>query len=366
MSRLFLVSTVGNDVRLLESWLSYYSEFDFDGILLSLQVRNEEDAHLVPHVEHLARRFGAEVGDYWYSPGHEQPLRIERLKSKFCGPDDWIALADLDEFVEFTEAPKALLALCKSQNVDYVTGHFLDRLGAGGTLPALEETVTRPLWDQFPLGCHLTRDVARATDSKVVLASSQSSIKPGSHQATGRPLPIRSGSAIVHHFKWDKDAVRRTRYMLWVHAMQGRPWVVERLRILRYLERMQEHHESERRGFTLPAFWPRYRRTIPVGQTTGEPFDSGIDIPYVVLSQITPPTGSIGQQMLDSDHGVDAPELARTLYASLDGTANIAQLTDDIFAKQRPDGQCYPALEPLVQHVARCLVAGGHAEMVKR
>lgn len=253
-----LLLPVGRDIRLLRHWLEHYAGFGFDRILISVHVRPEWSPTLVEDVRRAAAAYGGIVADVHSAVFSNLKERRERLIAAYCQPQDWVFMADMDEFHEYPSPPRDLVAMCERLGFDYVMGRLLDRVGPDGTFPDLDD---RPLWDQFPVGLNLTETLIGGTPAKVVFARASVRIVEGQHQAvTGVGCPEDGLNIVVHHFKWDASVVERTRYMAWKNALEGNWYFLQQRRFLKFIE---AHGRIPLDDPRLTVSRPPYRRSNP-------------------------------------------------------------------------------------------------------
>ena len=90
-----------------------------------------------------------------------------------------------------------------------MSGEFIDRVALGGELKCFDPHSA--IWNQFPIGCDVTKRILLGQTNKVVCSQASVKIKHANHD------PIRNQHmllslpylAAVHHFKWDSTVVER-------------------------------------------------------------------------------------------------------------------------------------------------------------
>jgi hypothetical protein len=253
--KIFLLLTIGRDIRLLKQWLEYYSQWQFDGVLISVHDRPEWSDKIMPRIQALVSEYGAVIADVHKDIDYALEERRNRMLARYCSSSDWMVLADVDEFHHITKSPQELVDYCESKGYDYIAGRFLDRVDAAGGFPEIDES--KSIWDSYPVGVQLTRNVVRATYTKVILARCNLKIPTGQHIARGVACPLDEVNVAVHHFKWDASVFDRSRYMVWLYSMQGEPWFMEPRRFLNYAGSDRKLDLSDP---ALEAFWPCIHR----------------------------------------------------------------------------------------------------------
>lgn len=142
-------------------------------------------------------------------------------KIKNTQPDDWWIIADIDEFQIYSKRIKDIVEECEENGWEFVTGGFIDRIGADGTFPEIYEYTS--IWKQFPMAGFFRYPISNACPNKVTLCKGKIEISNGQHyaiidgqttwkwQGWNHPLryPIDKNFTQVHHFKWDSTCKRR-------------------------------------------------------------------------------------------------------------------------------------------------------------
>jgi hypothetical protein len=124
-------------------------------------------------------------------------------------PNDWIVWADIDEFQVYPQKLSKCIAEAERTGATAMSGEFIDRVALGGELKCFDPD--SPIWNQFPIGCDVTKRILLGQTNKVVCSQASIRIKhanhdPIRHQPTVSWLPYL---AAVHHFKWDSTVVER-------------------------------------------------------------------------------------------------------------------------------------------------------------
>lgn len=256
MKPVTLYLPVGPDIKLLKANLEYYSNLGVSHILLSVHLRDEWADGLLERIHHAIKNYPAEIAQIYQGMTIDDRSRYLEVTRQHCKGDDWVIIADLDEFHEFSMPLPDIISLCESKNYDYVTGQFLDRVGVDGKLTEY----TGNIWDCFPIGMRLTRKILNGDDPKVVLTRAHIGISGGHHYALeGVRCPGNEGTATVHHFKWDASILVRAKHMYKVLASAGNDWCIEYLKLLAYFENNNGYICID--DPTLDAYWPGYMRS---------------------------------------------------------------------------------------------------------
>lgn len=201
---------------LLPHWLDHYSRLGAHRMLIG--VFDDLSPHARGDIERFAAGFPVTIFPQAWSGNHElvqEDQRRSACRKGGASPRTWILQTDFDELHEFPAPLAETIAAADAQNINVVTGQFLDRVAADGSLPPIRPAPS--LFDQFPIKCHLTGQVLRGWTRKVMLATFDAPCGPGHHNAnnvrTGVPLGA-SHQYIVHHFKWHSDLTERIEWAL--------------------------------------------------------------------------------------------------------------------------------------------------------
>ncbi|MFZ0487568.1 MAG: glycosyltransferase family 2 protein, partial [Arenicellales bacterium] len=237
---------MGRDSRLLLRTLAYYGSMGVDDIWLNVHARPEWGNDFLQTVGRIADAHGARIARVHAYPYIESNLTTRRVIEEQADPDDWILYSDVDEFQVYPNGPRHALELCRQHGCDFLWGTLIDRISADGRLHLLND---RSLWNQFPLRAWVTGHVRRGDARKVVLARADVVLGGGQHFAeNGRGLPIELCQAVVHHFRWDHDAVRSARYLQGALEQYGAHWNAEYQRLLEYLDRNERRFDVSDAG----------------------------------------------------------------------------------------------------------------------
>lgn len=256
MKKITLFIPFGRDISLLKSCLEYYTEMGIQRILLSVHIRQEWQEGFLDAVNEAISGFPAKISEIHTGTKNDSAKRYETVIGKYCKSDDWVIVADLDEFYEYSRPLHEVLEYCLSYGYDNVIGEYLDRIGPKGNLPDLQDN----LWDTFPVGLQISKSIAKACSHKIVLARANIRLSGGHHKAySGKTCPTSEISAIVHHFKWDSTCIERIKYMKSMYQENNLPWVNEPKRVLKFLETNKGRFDISLAA--LEAYWPMYKRS---------------------------------------------------------------------------------------------------------
>jgi Glycosyl transferase family 2 len=237
--KVFAVTSIRNGgIDLLPHWLEHYTKLGVDRILLG--IFDDVPAANRDRIEEWSRRWPLTMFRQTWKDQHE--LAHEEQRRSACrlagaGPETWIVHTDLDELHEFPAPLGEIIATCEVMDINTVSGEFLDRVAADGTLgPVL---ASPSLWGQFPVGCRLTKNLLRGWTRKVMLAKFCVACGVGHHVGSNvkaHCVPIgRPDQYIVHHFKWHAELPGR---MEWAMSQPNANvmWRIEARKFLNWLK----------------------------------------------------------------------------------------------------------------------------------
>lgn len=231
--RIHLLTVVGAHAEVLPFFVEHYRRLGIESFLLNVHLSSEDDP-VRERVRGVAGDFGcpiaSEVVGDWFQVMEEGFRHARQLH-----PDDWFVVADEDELQTYRDDLPSLLAWCERHGYDHVTGAFVDRVSADGSLPEIDRA--RPIEEQFPLGAFLTYPLVGGDPRKVVAAKGRVPLAVGQHIAlAGEPCPIEDQFVQVHHFKWTAGLVERLRHRARYLREADRSHWVESERFVDYLE----------------------------------------------------------------------------------------------------------------------------------
>lgn len=229
-----LITVVGSRLDLLPHMLRHYRTLGVDDMTVGLHLESMSSI-FYNEAASICESFGANIGPIyvgsWY-PG-VNPFLYAIMQER--APEDWYILADVDEFHIYPSALNTFLQAIADRGFDYVNGCLVDRLGPGGTLPAVE--ADRPLWQQFPLAALITDTILKGDVRKVVAARGHVVLGVGQHSArSGVGCPPSEHYIPVHHFKWADNVVDGLRIRAEFYRRHGVHYWRESQRFLDYCE----------------------------------------------------------------------------------------------------------------------------------
>lgn len=227
-----MLVNIAHDAALLGHFYEHYigmgiTEFHV-GVLESCPFWVFVDTWSAGKKDVILHRFEIEDG----LQGARDSVDQNKTREQAVAPDEWYAVADLDEFVVFNSGatfPEKVEDAC-GLRVTAVTGGMYDRVTPNGHLP---DFVEEDIWSQFPVCLELTKHLVRGNSSKMVLARGDVPVTHGHHADPARPsLHV----AQVHHFKWRASVVEMLKKRMAHYKAIGGSWqdcqnVLDHLRV---------------------------------------------------------------------------------------------------------------------------------------
>ena len=219
-----LVSVIGHGVNLLNHFIDHYKNY-VDEMhfviyetekypLLANEVKEiigDNDKIKIVHV--LKNR----IFDW-----EEVTKLYNFVKSK--KPNDWWVVADIDEFHLYpNDDLKTVISNCDDNGWEIVRGGFIDRIGRDGDFTELDASVENSIWCQYPNAGFFRYQMSNACPNKICVVKGNIELTPGQHyakidgqttwkwQGWNHPLINNIDTVQVHHFKWDKTSIERSK-----------------------------------------------------------------------------------------------------------------------------------------------------------
>lgn len=258
--RLYLVVTVGPDIRLLDMFINHYKRLGVDEFLVIVHMGDNQNymdkryqsvyaalkAHGIEPVSSWSGKFSEKSKQYY------ERLIIETR----CRTCDWVVYADLDEFQSYRFPLGEVVEELEDRRIEFITGRLLDRIAYGGEIIDLDEN--KSLDAQFPMAGFLTSKVLRAWDWKIAVARvscivggghhvfllkdrrlPDGSLKPAPYKlvAKHRVICYKKEIVHIHHFKWDSGVFSRIGHALSCRDRSLRAWREEAFRFLKHYKK---------------------------------------------------------------------------------------------------------------------------------
>ena len=205
-----------------------------------------DDARLLPHFLGHYDRFGvtefhiaapAELANYivnassGYSVIQYNDLNVAgsftggaeavtKMRELAQGPEEWVVIVDLDEFVEFPNRVTDLIGKVEAEGGNIARGIMYDRFAIDGHLKTFDDN--SELSAVFPVRARFRSLVMRGNEFKGVLVKGHLRSRHAHHEFDDeRPY---SQMLEISHYKWNDRAIDRTRLGYEMCAAAGSPW----------------------------------------------------------------------------------------------------------------------------------------------
>jgi hypothetical protein len=207
---------VFDDSRLLPHFLRHYDRFGVSEYHIAAP------PHLAAYVANITRnRRAIQYNDSnvagSFTGGVEAVTKMRELAQ---GPEEWIVIVDLDEFVEFPESVTVLARKAEVEGANIIRGIMYDRFAMDGKLKTFSEDSELPAL--FPVRARFRRTVMRGNETKGVVVKGRLVSRHAHHEFHDeRPY---SQTLDISHYKWNDRAVDRTRLARDMCAAANSPW----------------------------------------------------------------------------------------------------------------------------------------------
>jgi hypothetical protein len=207
---------VFDDVRLLPHFLRHYDRFGVTEYHIAAP------RQLASYVASVSRdRRALQYNDFnvagSFTGGVEAVTNMRQLAH---GPEEWVTIVDLDEFVEFPEPVTVLARKAEAEGANIVRGIMYDRFAMDGKLKTFSEDSDLPAL--FPVRARFRRTVMRGNEIKGVVVKGRLVSRHAHHEFHDeRPY---SQTLDISHYKWNDRAVDRTRLARDMCAAANSPW----------------------------------------------------------------------------------------------------------------------------------------------
>lgn len=226
-----LFTSVFDDARLLPHFLHHYSSAGIREFYVAASPEREEE------IERLASGYRvrvccADVSDSYILGQATEAM--QQLRKRYQAHDEWVLVADLDEFVSFPDGIDTVIRSAEGEGANVVRGVMFDRFSADGKPVDFEPGAD--LAAQYPVRSRFIRDVMLGYDHKAVLVKGHLPGVPGGGQHWLVGENVASTVLDIDHYKWTGGSVERLRERCRLLAEAGVDWRVENERVLQHYD----------------------------------------------------------------------------------------------------------------------------------
>lgn len=207
---------VYDDGRLLPHFLKHYAQFG----VTEFHIAAPPD--MANYVANASRRFRViQYNDLnvagSFTGGAEAVTKMRELAQ---GPEEWVVIVDLDEFVEFPERVTALVGKVEAEGGNIARGIMYDRFAVDGHLKSFDDDSA--LSAVFPVRARFRSVVMRGNEFKGILVKGHLTSRAAHHEFYDeKPY---SQMLEISHYKWNDRSIDRTKLGYEMCAAAGSPW----------------------------------------------------------------------------------------------------------------------------------------------
>jgi hypothetical protein len=222
-----LFTSILDDAKLLPHFLRHYASAGISEFYIAAPSRFADDIDRQRRdyrITHL-------VADH--SLGNVARNEIRTLRDRYQQQDEWVVIADLDEFIAFPDAIGRIIVSAEAEKANVVTGVMYDRFSADGL--AVDFEPSSDLAERYPVKTRFIRDVMLGMDHKAVLVKGRLKASRSEHHKMVRQ---KAAATIldIDHYKWTAGSVDRLKARCLTLREAGTDWVVEYERAVKHYE----------------------------------------------------------------------------------------------------------------------------------
>jgi hypothetical protein len=227
-----------DDLRLLPHFLRHYDRFDVTEFHVATPPELASDVLRASSDYRVTHYTDLDVEDSFLG-GAAAVSEMRRLAQ---GPEEWVVIVDLDEFVEFGEPVARIVTRLDREGANVAQGVMFDRFAEDGQPKAFyDDTVIAEL---FPVRARFIKIVQKGFDRKAVLVKGHLKNRVANHVFHDQKLSKTRFD--ISHYKWNDRALKRVRSAYEMLTANQAPWADEYKRIL--------DHYDENGRFAWEAF----------------------------------------------------------------------------------------------------------------
>lgn len=219
-----LFVAIFDDARLLPHFLRHYAHFGITEFHIAVPL---------PLSAYVAEK---SVG-YVVRQSHDQDTSntvtgsvdaVTAMRLAAQGPEEWVVIVDLDEFVEFGGPAEELARRSDDLGFNAVRGIMYDRLAADGQPTGFDDHSVLP--SVYPVRSRLTKQLMGGFDQKGVLVKGHLMSRGAHHKYHGEK-PAKE-ILEISHYKWTDRCLARVRQSVDMASAQGISWASQYQNVL--------------------------------------------------------------------------------------------------------------------------------------
>jgi hypothetical protein len=157
---------------------------------------------------------------------------VTELRHRHQGPDEWVIIVDLDEFVEFPKNLDDIIKHAEGENANVVRATMWDRFSKDGLTVGFNSS--SDLSQVYPIRAPFIKNIMQGADYKGVLVKGL--LKSWAAHHIFEEEKICSLILDISHYKWTEGAIDRLKVAHQMVLETGQPWAVEYGRVLDHYE----------------------------------------------------------------------------------------------------------------------------------
>ena len=146
---------------------------------------------------------------------------VTAMRAATQGPDEWVAIADLDEFVEFEHPVTYWTARADAAERNVVRGIMYDRMAEDGRPKPFDDESDLP--SLYPVRTRMRKELMSTVEFKGVLVKGLLQSKV-SHHKYHDEKPLKNVALEISHYKWMENGLDRIQQAYDMAVAQGMEW----------------------------------------------------------------------------------------------------------------------------------------------
>lgn len=160
---------------------------------------------------------------------------VSAMRARYQGTNEWAAIVDLDEFVEFPTAVGEFVTTVDRSGANVVRGVMYDRFNVDGRLA--DFAPDSDLAKVYPVKARFIRNVMGGSDTKGVLVKGRLLPAAGAAHHRFEDEKLFTTLLEISHYKWFVGAIDRLRVSHRLITDAGISWSAEHARVFAHYDR---------------------------------------------------------------------------------------------------------------------------------
>jgi hypothetical protein len=198
-----LFTTIYDDARLLGPFLRHYRALGVSDFLIAVSTQCATAVDEFAASYNITVFKGLDVKSHMLGGA----AAVSEMRRMHQTPNEWVALVDLDEFLEPLHGLSSLIDVAESEGANVIRGIMYDRFTDDGRLAeVLPDSNPATI---FPIRARFIRDVMNGVDHKGVLI--KGGLRPAIAHHHFHDEVVASVTVEIAHYKWCVGAIDRLR-----------------------------------------------------------------------------------------------------------------------------------------------------------